>query len=128
MTALRVRLKIGAALTLLGVASLAATPSSAHHSFAMFDAKAEVTLQGTVKEFQWTNPHTWLQVMVAEGGKQVEWSIEGSSPNILARTGWTNDIFKPGDKVSVVIHPMKDGSSGGQFIKATLADGKLLAR
>jgi hypothetical protein len=113
----------------LGAAAFAASSASAHHSFAMFDAKTEMTVQGTVKEWQWTNPHTWLQVMVADSaGKQVEWSIEGSSLNILARMGWSNETFKPGDKVSVVIHPMKDGTPGGQFLKAVLPNGKTIAR
>jgi hypothetical protein len=109
-----------------GAGALLGGAAAAHHSFAMFDNTKEQTLVGTVKEFQWTNPHTWLQVMVDDGGKQVEWSIEGSSPNGLARRGWTRTSFKPGDKVTVIIHPLKDGSNGGSYVKATLPDGRTL--
>jgi len=105
---------------------IGAPAATAHHSFAMFDNAKEQTLVGTVKEFQWTNPHTWLQLMVDESGKQVEWSIEGSSPNGLARRGWSRTSFKPGDKVTVIIHPLKDGAKGGSYVKATLPDGKTL--
>ena len=98
----------------------------AHHSFAMFDSSKSVTLVGTVKEFQWTNPHTWIQVNVPTNGKVVEWSIEGGSPNGLARRGWKSSIMKPGDKITVVISPMKDGSNGGSLKSVTLPDGKVL--
>ena len=115
-----------AAAALAGALVAQAAPASAHHSYAAFDRSKTVTLSGTVKAWEWTNPHTWLQVMVDDGGKQVEWSIEGSSPNGLARRGWTRTSFKPGDKVTVIIHPLKDGSNGGSYVKATLPDGKTL--
>ena len=114
------------AAVVLGGALLGSGSATAHHSFAMFDNTKDTTLVGVVKEFQWTNPHTWLQLMVDENGQQVEWSIEGSSPNGLARRGWTRTSFKPGDKVTVVIHPLKDGTKGGSYVKATLPDGKTL--
>ena len=104
----------------------AAAPAFAHHSFAMFDRTKEMTLVGTVKEFQWTNPHSWIQVNVPTNGKVVEWSIEGGSPNGLARRGWTRNSLKPGDKVKVTMHPLKDGSKGGSFVRAEFADGKVL--
>ena len=119
------QLKLAAAVVLSG-SLLGAAPVTAHHSFAMFDNTKDMTLVGTVKEFQWTNPHTWLQLMVDENGQQVEWSIEGSSPNGLARRGWSRVSFKPGDKVTVIIHPLKDGTKGGSYVKATLPDGKTL--
>jgi hypothetical protein len=98
-----------------------AGPALAHHAFAMFDANREVMLDGTVKEFQWTNPHTWVQLLVKDpGGKEVEWSIEGASPNNLARFGWTRNSLKAGDRVQVVVHPMKDGSIGGSLVKITV--------
>ena len=103
-----------------------AVPAAAHHSFAMFDSSKQMTLVGTVKEFQWTNPHTWIQVNVPTSGKVVEWSIEGGSPNGLARRGWKSTILKPGDKITLVINPMKDGSNGGSLKTVTLADGKVL--
>jgi len=102
------------------------TSASAHHSFAMFDSSKQVTLVGTVKEFQWTNPHTWIQVNVPTNGKVVEWSIEGGSPNGLARRGWKSSSLKAGDKVTLVINPMKDGSNGGSLKTVTTADGKTL--
>ncbi len=113
---------IAAAVAVLGVAA----PAFAHHSFAMFDSSKTMTLVGTVKEFQWTNPHTWIQVNVPTNGKVVEWSIEGGSPNGLARRGWKSSIMKPGDKITVVISPMKDGSNGGSLKTVTLPDGKVL--
>src|SRR4051812_36228983 len=89
-------------------ALLVALPASAHHSFAMFDNAKGQTLEGTVKEFQWTNPHAWVQLMVKDAaGKLVEWSIECASPNGLRRQGWKATVLKPGDKISAVIHPLK---------------------
>jgi len=98
-----------------------AVPVWAHHSFAMFDNEKEMTLEGTVKEFQWTNPHTWTQVLVKdESGKEVEWSIEGGSPNSLQRSGWKRTSIKAGDKATVVIHPLKNGSPGGSLVRITV--------
>ena len=110
-----------AAATLLGAA-----PASAHHSFAMFDQTKRVTLVGTVKEFQWTNPHSWIQVNVTGGGTAGEWSVEALSPNVLGRQGWKRNTLKPGDKVTVVINPLRDNSKGGNLISVTLADGTTL--
>ena len=100
---------------------------SAHHSFAPFDMGAEKTISGTVKQFDWTNPHTWIWVNVSDGKGGVEtWAIEGMSPNFLGRRGWTKSSLKPGDKIGLVIRPLRDGSKGGMFVRATLADGKVL--
>jgi hypothetical protein len=100
---------------------------SAHHSFAPFDMQAEKTISGTVKQFDWTNPHTWIWVNVPDGHGGVEtWAIEGMSPNFLGRRGWTKSSLKAGDKISLVIRPLRDGSKGGMFVRATLADGKVL--
>jgi hypothetical protein len=108
--------------------SALAVSVSAHHSFAMFDNKKEVTLNGTVKAFQWTNPHIWVQVMAPDSsGKLVEWSIEGGSINGLARNGWSRNSLKPGDKVVIVTHPLKDGRPGGALVSATV-DGKRIGR
>jgi hypothetical protein len=105
-------------------------PASAHHSFAMFDASKNVTLQGTVKEFEWTNPHSWLRIMVVDqaSGKPVLWALELSSPARLTTMGMHSDSVKAGDVVSVSFHPMKDGTRGGQFIQATLPGGKAIVR
>jgi hypothetical protein len=116
----------------LAAAALGATalPALAHHSFAMFDNQKEVELNGTVKDFQWTNPHTWIQVVVPNdaGTSTSEWSVEGGNPGDLARRGWKKTSLKPGDKVIVRIHPMKNGSNGGSLVGVTLADGTVVGR
>jgi hypothetical protein len=101
-------------------------PALAHHSFAMFDAEKTVTMTGTVKEFEWTNPHSWLRIMVEDPatGKTVQWMLESGSPAQQVRVGWTHDSLKPGDKVTVTMHPLKDGSRGGGLLTATLPNGK----
>jgi hypothetical protein len=110
----------------VGLAAAVAVPAIAHHSFAMFDNQKDVTLEGTIKEFQWTNPHTWTQVMVKDAsGKEVEWSIEGGSPNSLSRSGWKRTSIKPGDKAILVIHPLKDGSPGGSMVSVTINGEKV---
>jgi hypothetical protein len=105
----------------------ATLPAMAHHSFSMFDAQKEVVLKGSIKEFQWSNPHTWIQLNVTDAsGKVVEWSIEGGSPNLVGRQGWKRNTFKPGDAVQVTVHPLRDGQPGGSFVRATLPDGRTL--
>jgi uncharacterized protein DUF6152 len=112
------------AVAMLG---LSMTPAAAHHSFAMFDAQQTITKTGIVKEFEWTNPHVWIHIMSTDdAGKQVEWSFEMQAIAQDAKLGWRSDSVKPGDKVSIDFHPLKDGSRGGQLVAATLADGKRL--
>ena len=102
-----------------------ALPALAHHSFSMFEEKKELTLKGAVKEFQWGNPHTWIQLNVTDdSGKVVEWSIEAGSPNLVGRQGWKRNTFKPGDQVEITVHPMRDGQPGGSFMRAVLPDGR----
>jgi hypothetical protein len=105
-------------LTLVALASGWLGIASAHHSFATFDQNSTKTLVGVVKEVQWTNPHIWVQVLVksADNGQDVEWSIEGGSPNGLNRAGWKRTSIKPGDAIEIVIHPLKDGSHGGSMM------------
>lgn len=101
--------------------------AQAHHSFAMFDQSKKLSLTGTVKEFQWTNPHAWIELMVpGANGKEERWSIELNSPNNLARQGFKRTSMKPGDKVTVVLRPLRDGKHGGLYQQATLADGTVL--
>jgi hypothetical protein len=115
------------ALIVAAVAALA-TPAFAHHSGAMFDPTKTVTLQGTVKEFQYTNPHSWLQVMViGPDGKVVEWGFEAEGPSTLLRAGIKAKTFTPGDKVTIVAHPMKDGRAAGGLVSATKADGTVFS-
>ena len=105
----------------------AATPASSHHSFAMFDRAHPVKISGTIKEFQWVNPHTWIQIMVpGTGGQLTEWSIEGRSPNILARRDWTRFTLKPGDKVTLTIFPLLSGQPGGAIAEVEFEDGRTL--
>jgi hypothetical protein len=116
----RSKLVVAGALAALATV-LGAAPALAHHSFAMFDNAKEVTLTGTVKEFQWTNPHSWVQLVVKDAsGKDVEWSLEGGSPNGLARRGWSRTSMKPGDKAVIVIHPLKSGDNGGSLMRVTV--------
>ena len=102
-------------------------PVTAHHSFAPFDMAKERTVTGTVKSIEWTNPHTWVWLDVANDQGAVEtWGFEGMSPNYLSRRGWTRTTLKPGDKISVVFRPLRDGSKGGMFVSTKLADGRML--
>src|SRR5262245_24799131 len=109
-------------LSAVVLSALFTSLASAHHSFAMFDNQQEKTLTGTVKELQWTNPHIWIQMLVDDPatGAAVEWSIEGASPNNLARKGWSRTSIKAGDKVVIVIHPLKNGDHGGSLVKVTV--------
>src|SRR5258706_16151361 len=102
-----------------------AASALAHHSFAMFDSDKTLTMTGTVKEFEWTNPHSWLRIMVQDQatGKPMQWALELGSPAQQQRVGWKSDSLKPGDKVTVTIHPLKDGSRGGGVLSATLPNG-----
>jgi hypothetical protein len=116
-------LAVGAAL------ALSTGAAYAHHSFAMFDADQKTTLAGTVKEFQWTNPHAWIFVMVPNSDGQLEqWAVEMGGPGQIARQGWTAKTLAPGMDVKLTIHPLRDGSNGGQFVSATLPDGTELGR
>ncbi|MGZ3276414.1 MAG: DUF6152 family protein [Caulobacteraceae bacterium] len=117
-------------LVAVSVAALAgmAAPALAHHSGSMFDPTKTVTLEGTVKEFQYTNPHSWLEIVViGPDGKAVEWGFESEGPSTLLRAGIKAKSFMPGEKVTVVGHPMKDGRSAGSLMSVTKADGSVLS-
>jgi len=104
-----------------------AGPALAHHSFAMFDRDKQVSLTGTVADFQWTNPHSWIELDVPNpAGGSDKWGVELNSPNNLARQGWRSTALKPGDKVTVVLNPLRSGEHGGLFLQVTLPDGKIL--
>ena len=105
---------------------LGASGASAHHSFAMFDALKEMTIEGTVSAFTWQNPHVWIDVMVGEGGTAKKWGVESQSTGILFRQGWGPNSVKVGERIKLQIHPMKNGNPGGQLMKVTLADGREL--
>jgi hypothetical protein len=109
------------------LALCAAATAFAHHSFAMFDQSQQLTLKGTVREFQWTNPHAWIHLDVpnASGGVDT-WQVELNSPNNLKRQGWKSTSLKAGDAVTLMLNPLKDGTKGGLFVAVTLADGSVL--
>ncbi len=107
-------------------ASLATAPVLAHHSFAMYDLKKQATLKGEVKVFKFTNPHTGIHLDVVENGKPVTYELEGQQVRLMTKAGFKRTSLKPGDKVTIVINPLRDGSRGGHFLQVTLADGTVL--
>ena len=117
------QLFVATCLLLLG------TSTQAHHAFSMFDQSRTIELRGEIKEFQWTNPHVWVQLLVTQDdGSVVEWSIEGSSPNGLRRQGWRSQSLLPGMEVTVLTNPLKNGDAGGSLVNVTLEDGTVLGR
>jgi hypothetical protein len=120
------RLAIAAVFALALSLSLTPGTASAHHSFAAFDTSKTIELKGVVVEFQWTNPHSWIEIDVPDDtGKVERWSIELNSPNNLTRQGWSRRDLQTGDKVTLVINPLRDGKRGGLFKIVTLADGRV---
>jgi hypothetical protein len=118
----------GGAGALMCAFVIAPIPAFAHHSFAMFDETRTTNIAGVVEEFQMINPHSWLQLMAVDSqGKQHEWSLEASAPVQLMKGGWQQTSLRPGDKVTVSIHPLKDGTNGGELITVTLPDGRVLS-
>lgn len=115
--------------TALGLVLFAVFPAVAHHSDAMFDSTKEVVINGTVKEFQYTNPHSWIQVLVPSdaGAAPVEWSIETAAPIVLLRAGIKPTSLRPGDKISLRMHPLKSGAAGGSLVEVKKDDGSTLS-
>jgi len=111
-----------------GLAALCAVgvPAAAHHSFAMFDQKKVITLEGTVHQFQWTNPHAFIELDVTQRGRAQRWAIELNSPNNLTRQGWRRSSLHVGDKITVRIAPLRNGSPGGLFLDLKKEDGTTL--
>jgi hypothetical protein len=117
-----------AALGLACLVTFGAGVAEAHHSFAMFDHVNRVSLTGTVTQFQWTNPHVFIELDVSDAGGAVKhYSIECASPNVLQRIGWKYSDVKKGDKVTLLINPLKNGAAGGMLETATLADGRQMS-
>jgi hypothetical protein len=115
------------ALLPLACLMLLAPRALAHHSFVMFDTTKQVTLNGSVTSFEWTNPHAYIELDAAgETGATRHWSIELGSPSILRASGWKHDTLRPGDKIIVVINPLKNGTAGGLLLQANLPDGRKL--
>ena len=106
-----------------------AQPAAAHHSGAGFNSGQVIELKGTVTEFQFKNPHTWIQILVDDGtGKVTEWSLEWGSPNQLGRMGYRPSTFRAGAKVTVRLNPMRNGAPAGGFIAAKYEDGTTIGR
>ena len=103
-----------------------AEPAFAHHSYSMFDSTRKLTLQGTVKEVQWTNPHCFIQLVVSKDGSIQEWSLQMNAPVDLYRNGWRPRTLTAGEKVNVVIHPARDGRNNGSYVSGTRSDGQEL--
>ena len=111
----------------LALALGASSAAEAHHSFAMFDTVNKVTLTGTVTTFEWTNPHAYIEIDVPDGkGGIKHWSIELGSPSILLQSGWKFSMLKSGDRITLLVNPLKNGQPGGMLVQATLADGRVL--
>src|SRR5215831_4752343 len=122
----RILMKLRAVLV-AGAAIFIAAPAFAHHSFAMFDRNKTASVAGTVKEYEWTNPHVWIHITAPdEKGAMREWGFEMQSIAQDTRAGWRVDTVKPGDKITIEFHPLKDGSRGGQLTAAVLPNGKRL--
>ena len=117
-------------ITQLGITAalaLSATAASAHHSFAMFDLGKDVTVDAVIKEVQFTNPHVWLQILIKDDkGTETEWSIESGAPGMMLRNGWKPSTLKAGDKVTLTLHPLRDGKPGGSLVKVIVPDGRTL--
>jgi Family of unknown function (DUF6152) len=122
----RLRADTATALALTALALSLGNFAQAHHSFAQFGSTT-VQITGTVTKFEWTNPHAWiwLEVPDAKGGS-VEWALECQSPSGLSRHGWNRKTLQPGDKVTADLHPMRDGSNAGEFVKIVRDDGSVL--
>lgn len=120
-------MKTAAMLIVAPAGSLGLTSAvHAHHSFAMYDNSKDVALDGIVKDWRWANPHGGITLVVMQNGKPVEYAIELSSLNVMSRQGWNRKSLKVGDRLKVIMHPLKDGSNGGSFAKAVKADGTIL--
>src|ERR1044071_534170 len=105
---------------------LVGRPLAAHHSFRVVDSVNRTTITGTVTRFEWTNPHVFIEVDVpGEGGQVKHWSVELGSPSILQRSGWKFSDVKPGEKITAIVNPLRDGRPGGMLYRLTLADGSM---
>jgi hypothetical protein len=115
-----------ARIAMAGLLGLSLAPAFAHHSFAMFDRSRTVSITGTIKTVEWTNPHVWIWVSVPNNGSLVDWGLESGGPSQMNRMGIPRALLKTGDKFSAEVYPMKDGRPGGSFKTMTLADGRTI--
>ena len=116
-------MKLAAAALLLGVG----LPAAAHHSFAIFEHSKTLTLKGTVQSFQWTNPHGYIDLQVADGPPGIDrYTLELTSINMLRRAGWKSSDVKVGDEVTAIVAPLMNGQQGGLLLELKMADGRTL--
>ena len=109
------------------VGLLAVGATWAHHSFAMYDSDHQVKLAGTVMSFEWNNPHVYIELAAGDGGTAKTFTVECASPGILNRVGWKFNMIKPGDKITVIVAPLKTGEPGGLLKQITLSDGRVFS-
>jgi hypothetical protein len=119
-------------MAVTGALLFSAGPSFAHHSRAMFDVAKNITYSGVVDEYRLENPHSHIIITVAQDAKDAStvgtWDIEASSVNIMVSEGWDRVTYKQGDSITVVAHPMKNGSKGALLFYAIKPDGTRLYR
>jgi hypothetical protein len=122
----RVMSKLRSAVCMVGLL-IAPVTALAHHSGAMFESEKTITLRGTVKEFEYTNPHSWLWVVVTDDkGQETLWGFEAEGPSTLMRAGVKRNSLRPGDAVTVTARPLRDGRPAGAWVSLTKADGTVL--
>ena len=112
-----------------GIAALVfSTSALAHHTHAHYESEANRVLEGTIKDFEWRNPHSWVTITVAneETGELEDWILEARAIGALTRRGWTEDSLKPGDQAAITIRPLKSGGTGGLLRSVGIADGTSL--
>lgn len=114
-----------ASMAIVAIVAVSPRPALAHHSFAMFDHKHQVKLNGTVEYFQWTNPHVYIRLAAKDPqGHAKSYTIECANPGLLDRAGWKWNMIKVGDKVTAIIAPLRTGEPGGLLKQITLPDGR----
>jgi len=115
-----------AAATLLAIGTVGGVPASAHHSFAPYESTLQIKLSGVVTAFRWTNPHVYIEMDAPDSrtGQMRHWLIEGASTSILNRSGWKFNMIKPGDRVTVIVSPLRSGEPAALLKQITLADGR----
>jgi hypothetical protein len=118
------RLRLALGVIAIGLISIA--PARAHHSFAPYEPTLQIKLSGVVTEFKWGNPHVYFEIDASDAasGATRHWLIEGASTSILNRAGWKFNLLKPGDKVTVIVSPLRNGEPAALLKQLTLADGR----
>ena len=124
---MRFQVACAVALALAAAGGAASQAALAHHSFSMFDLQRQVTVNGTVKQFQWTNPHAYIQVVAKDAqGRDVEWSMEMGAPMYLYARGWRPRTLRAGMDIKVTLNPLRNGRPGGVVRDVTTADGRAI--